>query len=605
MVTSPQRQQPFVSASSGADSKRGRLDLRWLGAQLRTLGRSAMSVRTDDPFSFWLLVAQQLPAPLVRGGAATVLAVLSPLPRTVAWRCLALWVRGHEPEALEVARAAETGPAKVSVAQFYAAVRQYDAALRILDAVPVGDRHAMRVGARLSWRRGDLRAALQAAPAAGLSPRVLRRWSGDLQMLEPGWLPSQGATRARPVAAVPGRVLHLLTNSLPVTRSGYTSRSHEILCAQRAAGLDPVAVTRSGFPAVAGKLAVSPVAHVDGIEYRRISPWTLPRSTDLQAAVEVDLMARQVEELRPAVIHTTTHYVNALTALSLRERFEVPVVYEVRGFLEETWLSVHGDDAMDSDRFTMWRDRETECMRMADVVVTLGEAMRADILSRGISPSKVVVAPNAVADDVFEQLPGREAVRAGLGIGPGDLLVGSVTSVVPYEGLDTLVDAVAVLGVLGVPAVLLVVGDGTARAALEKRAAAAGIRAVFTGRVPAARARAYREALDAFVVPRRDERVTRLVTPLKPVEAMAAAVPVVASDLAPLREIVEDGRTGLIVPPQDPDSLAHALARLATEPDLGRALGAAGQDWARTNRTWTSTAQTYLDAYSTLGAWTP
>lgn len=541
----------------------------------------------------------------MRAGSATALAVLRPFPRAVAWVGLALWIRGNEVEALRAARSAEGGPRDVSLAKFYGAIRAYEDARRVLDALPTDDRQASKVRARLSWRRGDLRSGLQEAAESGLPRPVVRRWEGDLCILEPGWLPGRSRSPVRTLQGEPGRVLHLLTNSLPVTRSGYTSRSHEILCAQRAAGLDPVAVTRSGYPAVAGKLVVSPVSFVDEIEYRRVTPWSLPRSADLQLAAEVELLAREVEELRPQVLHTTTHYVNALTALSLRQRFAVPVVYEVRGFLEETWLSIHGEAALESDRFRLWRARETECMREADLVVTLGEAMRAEILGRGIAPSKVVVAPNAVAQDVFTLLPGREGIRAGLGVGEGDLLVGSVTSVVPYEGLDTLVDAVAVLCRRGVSAVLLVVGDGTARAALEQRAADAGIRAVFTGRVPAARARGYREALDVFVVPRRDERVTRLVTPLKPVEAMAAAVPVVASDLAPLREIIEDGRTGMLVPPQDPDALADVLGRLGGDADLRRTIGAAGQLWARENRTWSAVAQTYVDAYSTLGAWTP
>ena len=576
----------------------------WTVSQLRTLVRSTSFVRTDDPYGFWLLVAQQAPARLVGPAATAAERVLRPVASLTAWRSLALWVRGREDEAARLAAQAQGTRARVRSAQLFTAVRRFDDADAMLDGLPEG-RETAAVRARLAWRRGDLHDGLRLAREGRLPARLLRRWEGDLRLLTPGWLPTGGATRRRGAAPVPGRVLHLLTNSLPVTRSGYTSRSHEILRAQRDAGLHPVAVTRSGFPAVAGQLAGTPVSHVDGIEYRRITPWTLPRATDQQAVREVELLAREVELLRPAVLHTTTHYVNALSVLALRELTGVPVVYEVRGFLEETWLSVHGAQGASSDRFTLWRERETESMRAADLVVTLGTAMKDEIVSRGIPAEKVLVAPNAVPEDVFSVLPGRAAVRAGLGVADDELLVGSVTSVVPYEGLDTAVDAVARLGARGVPAVLLVVGDGTARAALEQRAAAAGIRAVFTGRVPAPRARAFREALDVFVVPRRDESVTRLVTPLKPVEAMAAGVPVVASDLAPLREIVSDEETGLVVAPQDADALADALGRLAGDPTLRRTLGAAGKDWARDHRTWTSVARTYVDAYAHLGAWTP
>lgn len=584
----------------------------WTAAQLRTLIRSTSFVRTDDPYGFWLLVAQQAPARLVRAVAPLAARALVPIESLAAWRALALWVVGSEDDAVRLASEATTDQARVRSAQLFAAVRRYDDADAMLAGIPEGARAAAAVRARLAWRRGDLVAGIDAATRAELPRRLRRRWEGDLTLLTPGWLPTSrattvstratGAPRQRVTPRATGRVLHLLTNSVPVTRSGYTSRSHEILRAQRDAGLDPLAVTRSGFPAVAGQLVTTPVSVVDGIEYRRITPWTLPRSTDLQAVREVELLAREVDRIAPSVLHTTTHYVNALSALALRELTGLPVVYEVRGFLEETWLSVHGAQGASSDRFRMWRDRETECMLAADVVVTLGDAMKSEIVARGVPEDTVHLAPNAVPDDVFTVLPGRKTVRRELGVTDDDLLVGSVTSVVPYEGLGTAVDAVAHLVARGVPAVLLVVGDGTARAALEQRAAAAGIRAVFTGRVPAPRARAYREALDAFVVPRRDESVTRLVTPLKPVEAMAAGVPVVASDLPPLREIVTAGTTGLLVPPEDPGALADALERLAADRDLGHRLGAAGKDWAREHRTWASVAQTYVNAYSSLGA---
>lgn len=572
--------------------------LRWRTTQLRVLLGSTREVFRDDPVSFVLLVAQQLPAKIVQIAAGGAAVLTRPFPPLVAWRCVALWVRGLEGEALELASRRTGVRREIQCARFLVAVRDYPRAEAVLGRLPAGARPVEAAWAQLEWRRGKLDDALGRARASRLSPRQVIRWASERAVLEPGWAPPPPQPVA--YAGEAGRVLHLLTNSLPVARSGYTTRSHEIMSAQRRAGIDPVAVTRAGYPAVVGAMLAAPVSVIDGIEYRRLMPSHAPRSAESLAAAEVDLLARLVEEVRPAVLHTTTHHVNAVSALAVGRGFGIPVVYEVRGFLEDTWAGLHGEGAVDSDRYRLWRARETESMLAADLVVTLGEAMRTEILARGVPAGRVLVAPNAVPVEAFSPLPGRSAVRAELGVGSDDLLVGSVTSVVPYEGLDVAVDAVAELGRRGVAATLVVVGDGTARAALQRRAEAAGVRAVFTGRVGAARARAYREALDVFVVPRRDESVTRLVTPLKPVEAMAGGVAVVASDLAPLREIVMDGVTGRLVPPSDALTLADVLHELAQDPAARAELGAAGRRWARAHRTWDAVAETYATAYRSL-----
>ena len=188
----------------------------------------------------------------------------------------------------------------------------------------------------------------------------------------------------------------------------------------------------------------------------------------------------------------------------------------------------------------------------------------------------------------------------------GPLTVGTVGTLNGYEGLDVLVEAVARLRRGGHDVLLRVVGDGPERAALEKLAADRGIAdaATFTGRVPRHAVVAQHRAIDVFCVPRHDLPVTRLVPPLKPVEAMALGRPVVASDLPPLREIVSDGRPGrergLLVPAGDADALADALTHLVHDPDLRRRLGATAQDWVTRTRTWEAAAQTYDETYTRI-----
>jgi glycosyltransferase involved in cell wall biosynthesis len=239
-------------------------------------------------------------------------------------------------------------------------------------------------------------------------------------------------------------------------------------------------------------------------------------------------------------------------------------------------------------------------------VVTLGEAMRAEILSRGVPPDRVVVVPNAVDEMFLAPVPDASDLRTSLGLKPDDVVVGLVSSLVGYEGVATLLDAVRLLADDGAPVRGLVVGDGTERAALEERARELGLgdTVVFTGRVPFAAVRDYHAALDVFCVPRADAQVTRLVTPLKPLEAMATGRPVVASRLPALEEIVEEGVTGLFAEPGSPESWAETLRPLLYDGAGRQSLGRAARTHVLDERTWSALVRRYLAAYASLGVTT-
>jgi glycosyltransferase involved in cell wall biosynthesis len=241
-------------------------------------------------------------------------------------------------------------------------------------------------------------------------------------------------------------------------------------------------------------------------------------------------------------------------------------------------------------------------MTDADLVVTLGEAMAAEITGRGVPADKVIVVPNGVSGDFLRPLPPGAELRARLGIGPDEFAVGLVSSLVAHEGIGTLLEAVKLLTQAGVPARALIVGDGPEREPLRRRAAELGLDAVFTGRVPMAEVRSYHAVLDAFVVPRTADRVCQLVTPLKPVEAMASGLPVVVSATDALTEIVTDGERGMSFPPGDAAALAQRLRRLHGDEDLRRSLGENARAWVARDRTWDHNAARYRDAYARLGA---
>jgi glycosyltransferase involved in cell wall biosynthesis len=546
-----------------------------------------------DPVRALLLAWRVLPDPL-RGW----LRFAGPYGRATV-----LWGTGERDAALAALAASPR-----RLAAFALAADQPEAAADALARLPEQDRARARLAARLAWQQGQLteaRRALDGAP--GLRARRLRATlAADHELGSKGTYPGPPRGVGGRPAGPAGRVLHLVTDALPTTSAGYTIRTHEIALAQRAAGLDPHVATRCGYPVTQGRLDGRRQVVLDGVPYHRLLPWRMPGRADSDARKGLELAATLANRIRPAVLHAASNFANARLALALRQRYGLPVVYEVRGFWEDTWLSRYPDAAQraGSELYRRNRDLETWCMQAADLVVTLGEAMRAEIVARGVPAEKVLIVPNAVSQEFLTPLPDASELRGELGIDPDECVVGVVSTLVPHEGIGTLLEATAILRARGVPARALIVGDGPERAALQRQAAAIGLAgaAVFTGRVPAAKVRQFHALLDIFVVPRTPDRVCQLVTPLKPVEAMASGLCVVTSEVKALTEIVKHEVTGAKTVPQDPVSLADCLEHLIYSPDIRRKLGDNAREWVARDRTWAQNAARYRDAYARLGA---
>ena len=554
---------------------------------------------TDDPVRAVTLAWRALPPPL-RG----LVALAGPYGRAAA-----LWGAGDRRGALTEL---EASPARL--AAFSLAVDQPTVARSALARLSEHNGARPRLAARLAYREGRLTDAVQELDGARgwRAARLRKSLLAELAMLEPGRLtlgpPARPALAPAPApASAPARrgstrVLHIVTDALPSTSAGYTIRTQEIAVAQRLAGMDPHVTTRIGFPVTAGAMDGRATVTVDGVPYHRLLPWIMPGRMDRLYQTHLRHAARLTQRLKPAVLHAASNYANAVIALALRDATGLPVVYEVRGFWEDTWLSRHvvNADLKLSDRYVYTRALETHCMVEADRVVTLGEAMREEIAARGVPGDKITIVPNAVSEEFLRPLPDGAALKASLGIKPGEHVVGLVSSLVAHEGIGTLLEAVKILNDRGVRTRALIVGDGPERTALQRQAAGLDLDAVFTGRVPSAKVRDYHAVLDVFVVPRTPDRVCQLVTPLKPVEAMASGLPVVVSSVRALAEIVHDRETGLLSPPLDAGELADRLQQLLASPDLRAKLGANARDWVARDRTWAHNAARYREIYGSL-----
>jgi len=402
---------------------------------------------------------------------------------------------------------------------------------------------------------------------------------------------------------VPGRILHVVSKSLPFHQSGYTIRTRSIVRAQRSAGLDPHIVVRQSPYFAAGTDHfgdVDATVDLDGTPVHPIRAASTGAPIDVALQAQVEAVGQLVAHIRPSVIHAHSDFTNAMVGRTVARAFGIPYVYEVRGFWEVTRLSRHPRQEP-TDRFHLMKQRESLEARSADAVVTLARTMRAELVERGVAEDAIRLVPNAIDPAEVVAKPRDPQRQRQLGLDGAELVVGYVTSLVDYEGVGTLVEAVAHLRAMGRDVRLLVVGDGPVRESLVAHAWRLGLgpAAVFTGRVPHRDVPGLYALLDVFVVPRLDLPVCRLVSPLKPYEAMLLGLPLVVSDLPVLRELNDSGAVETFVA-DDPASLAKTLLGLLDDPDRRHRNGRRGQEWVLTERTWEGNAARYQALYEDL-----
>ena len=400
------------------------------------------------------------------------------------------------------------------------------------------------------------------------------------------------------------RILHVLDHSIPL-HSGYTFRTAAILREQRKLGWETFHLTSPKHIAPS-----APEETVDGLSFFRTPAPSGPRLPGLTEVAQMKAtQARLLEvaqRVRPHLLHAHSPVLNAIPALRVGRQLGIPVVYEVRAFWEDAAVD-HGTTHEGSMRYRLTRRLETHALRQAQHVFTICEGLRADIVGRGIAAHKVTVIPNAVDIDSFT--PGGQpdaALKAQLGLA-GATVVGFIGSFYAYEGLDLLLAALPLLLQQHADVRLLLVGGGPQDEALKRQAAALGLsdKVVFTGRVPHSEVQRYYDLVDVLAYPRHSMRLTELVTPLKPLEAMAQGRVLVASDVGGHRELIRHGETGFLFKAGSAEALSAALARLLAQRDSWPALRQAGRRFVEAERHWQGSVVRYRQPFQALVQATP
>lgn len=394
-------------------------------------------------------------------------------------------------------------------------------------------------------------------------------------------------------------ILHVLDHSLPL-HSGYTFRTRAILRAQMARGWEVRGITGHRHSA-SGPLEEL----VDGLHFHRTPGKPATGNPVLREwrdiAAHADAIEALVQQWRPDIIHAHSPVLNAIAAQRVAKRHAIPLVYEIRAFWEDAAVG-NGTGTEGSPRYWLTRQLETHAVRNADAVAVICEGLRADLATRGIDPAKIIVSPNGVDMDQFGTPVSRDpALTAQLGLEGADV-VGFIGSFYDYEGLDDLIAAMPRLVRARPRAKLLLVGGGPREQALRDQALASPFadHIVFVGRVPHDQVEHYYAQIDILAYPRKAMRLTDLVTPLKPLEAMAQGQLVAASSVGGHRELIEDGVTGTLFPPDDPAGIAAALAGLFADRGIWEERRAVARAFVERERNWSSNILRYEPVYQRL-----
>jgi len=398
------------------------------------------------------------------------------------------------------------------------------------------------------------------------------------------------------------KVLFALHYSLPYQTSGYAIRSHNILTHLKQSGVDVMASTRLNYPWDMTKHTEKQFSKkdiVDSITYIRLRDSYNRRG--FRGLEYIDAYAQKLAETalnhNASILHSASNFLNGLACTQAARMAGCKSIYEIRGlwYLTQAAKNPNFDG---TDYYQYCEIMELAAAKEANALITISEALKKWLINRRIEPKKITVIPNAVDTNFFKPQSSDSELKRQLGV-EGKTIIGYIGSITAYEGLDLLVKATFKLIEQGANLCLLIIGNGYYESNLKKVASSFPNKKYikFLGHIPFNEIRKYYSIINIFPFPRKGYDVCRLVPPLKVLEVMAMAKPVIVSDLPPFLEMVKDGKTGLICNADDLQSLIESIQRLYKNPDKRQLLGNAARKWVTENRSWEDMSKSYISLY--------
>ncbi len=397
------------------------------------------------------------------------------------------------------------------------------------------------------------------------------------------------------------KILHILDHSLPL-HSGYTFRSQNIFRSQKNMGYTPVILT-SPKHEESLKEQTPQVEEINGFTYYRTGPVksSLPLVSELKLMHVLYKRMMDVARIeKPDIIHAHSPVLNAIPAIRAARKLKIPVVYEIRAFWEDAAVD-HGTYAENSWKYNLTKFIETWVCKKVDHVCILCNGLKNDLISRSIVADKITPVFNGVNPDDFRPVPPDQEYLETWRL-KDKKVIGFIGSFYRYEGLDLLVQAFSKIAEKHPDAMLLLVGGGEMEQELKSQIAQLNItnQVVMPGRIPHERIAGVYALIDILAYPRYSMRLTELVTPLKPLEAMAMEKALVASDVGGHKELITDKKTGLLFSAGNADDLARKIDMILTDKTLETSLQQQGSQWVRQHHTWEASTSVYQTVYAGL-----
>lgn len=398
------------------------------------------------------------------------------------------------------------------------------------------------------------------------------------------------------------KVLHVLQMSLPNT-SGYSIRSKYIVKSQKNAGIHPIVIT-SPFQEKGDKQLDS----FDGIEYYRSKSSAGSSKSKMINRMKYLYMIPFYKDIlkickkeKPDIIHAHSSFFCGVPALWVAKKLNIPIIYEVRGVWEDTAV-VNNSLKKDSFQYKVIRKLENHAAKNSNRLITISKGLKKEFISRGIEESKVNVVTNGVDINNFKYIDFQDKDLLKQHNLEGKIVLGYVGSVIKLEGLEYLIKAIKKIITHESNIHLLIVGDGKERGELERQVNDLGLQnsITFVGRVPHELVNSYYSIMDMVVLPRINNVVSNIVTPLKPLEIMAVGRPLIASDVGGITEFVEDGINGILFESENVEDLALKILKLINSQKRRDELSRQAREWVCSEKSWDKLAYGYVDIYKEL-----
>jgi len=460
-------------------------------------------------------------------------------------------------------------------------------------------------------KKGDLNKAVESVPNNITNKTLknkLRIWKGNIDLLNNGFhFPNEDKILQYTPT---NKILYLLHNSLPFHSGGYATRAHGLMEGTNgSSSFEMQGVSRLGYPKDILKLDsdddIAENEKIDEILYHRLKSDTRRGNATYYEYIKEygERVVELAKKEKPFVIHAASNLYNGLACVYAAKKLGIKSIYEIRGLWEITRISREAE-WIDTDMYKFNADMETTAAMNADVVITITQALKDEMVKRGVPAEKIQILPNGVVSDRFKPLDRNEKLAKELNI-EGKTVIGFIGSFVQYEGLEYIVDAVEILVNKGKKDIVaLMVGDGAVWQEIVDRVEQKGLQEyfIFTGRIPHEEVEEYYSLVDIAPLPRKGLPVCEMVSPLKPFEAMAMEKVVLSSDVAALAEIVEDGYNGMLFEKDNVQDLADKIELLANDSELREKLGKQAREWVVKERDWSVLSQRLVKIYEKLNA---